>query len=126
MLEFIFWTMNAGTVAVVYWWWIRPILKKTPALADLFKSEDTYLSAFNTKFGGIKQKLTAAAVYLSGSVVVMYDYIAPKLTGVDVTPITSHLAKVPPNAWPLIAIAITALMDYFRSLADKRTPPTGG
>jgi hypothetical protein len=39
------------------------------------------------------------------------------LSGVDVSPIA---AQVPSWAWPLILIAVTALFQFLRNLADKR------
>jgi hypothetical protein len=51
----------------------------------------------------------------------MHDYLAPKLTGVDVTPFFPKImAAVPHEAWPLIAVALTGLLDFFRWLADRR------
>ncbi len=39
------------------------------------------------------------------------------MSGVDVSSIA---AQVPSWAWPLILIAVTAVMKYFRDLADSR------
>jgi hypothetical protein len=117
----LFWTINFVTVGVVYFIWIRPILRKTPALKSLYDREETCIAALSAKFAGIKQRLTAAFVYLAGVVVVMHDYLAPKLTGVDITPLFPKImTAIPHEAWPLIAIGITGLLDYFRYLADKR------
>lgn len=46
-----------------------------------------------------------------------YDLFAPIVSGVDVSSIA---AQVPFWAWPLILIAVTAVMEYFRDLADRR------
>lgn len=120
-MEVLFWGMNLATVVVVYFMWIRPILRKTPALKDFYDQEDTWFAAFSGKFAGIKQRLTAAVVYLAGVIVTMHDYLGPKLTGVDVTPLFPKImSTIPAEAWPVILIVVTALLDYFRSLADKR------
>jgi hypothetical protein len=54
----------------------------------------------------------AASALVSG-----YDFFAPIVGGVDVSSIA---AQVPSWAWPLILIAVTAVMKYFRDLADGR------
>jgi len=46
-----------------------------------------------------------------------YDFFAPIVSGVDVSSIAT---QVPSWAWPLILIAVTAVMKYFRDLADRR------
>jgi len=46
-----------------------------------------------------------------------YGFFAPIVSGVDVSSIA---AQVPSWAWPLILISVTALVQYFRNLADKR------
>jgi hypothetical protein len=122
MMVLFFWLLNAATVIVVYLYWIRPLLLKNAKFSALVNSwEGSYFSAFSAKFAGIKQKLTAALVYLAGMVVMMHDWIAPYVTGVDVTPIIGEIqAKMPSWGWPVLLVAITALLDYFRSLADKR------
>jgi len=129
MLTAFFWILNASTVVVVYVFWIKPLLSKTPAFASLYAQEESFWAAIGLKFAGLKQKLTSAIVYMAGALVYMYDYIAPKITGMDVTPITTKLAEhVPQWMWPIGLIALTALLDWFRSLADRRgdtTPPTG-
>ncbi len=46
-----------------------------------------------------------------------YDFIAPIVSGVDVSSIA---AQVPSWAWPLVLISVTALFQFLRNLADKR------
>lgn len=121
MMIALFWLINLAALIVVYILWIRPILRKTPALEALFIREDTYFGALRAKFAGIKQRLTAGMLYFSGVVVTVHDYVAPKMTGVDVTPFFPKIvAAIPPSSWPLILIGFTAILDYFRYLADKR------
>ena len=55
--------------------------------------------------------------YAASAIVSGYDFFTPIVSGIDVSPIG---AKVPSWAWPLILISVTALIQYFRKLADKR------
>jgi hypothetical protein len=114
MLLFI--SMTATLIAV-YWFWIRPILKSRPAFRELYQKEENFFAALRAKFAGIKQKLSSVFVIAASAVVSGYDFFAPIVSGVDVSSIA---AQVPSWAWPLILIAVTAVMKYFRDLADKR------
>jgi len=114
MLLFI--SMTATLVAV-YWFWIRPILKSRPAFRDLYEKEENFIAAVRAKFAGIKQKLSSAVVIAASAIVSGYDFFAPIVSGIDVSSIA---AQVPSWAWPLILIAVTAVMKYFRDLADRR------
>jgi hypothetical protein len=109
--------LAAGTVVFLYVTWIRSILRRTPALRTLFATETSRLAAIKLKFAGIKQRLTSAILVTASAVVELYDHIVPHLTGVDVTPLTSH---VPGWAWPVICVGGLTLIDYFRELADQR------
>lgn len=122
MMDVLFWLINAATVFVMYMLWIRPILKKTPKFSELYAQEGKFFSAFSGTFAGIKQRLTAAVIYLAGIIVPMHDYVAPKITGLDVTPLFPKIMNaVPPAAWPVIMVGVTMLMDYFRYLNDNRS-----
>lgn len=114
MLLFI---LMAATIVAVYWFWFRPILKSRPALRDLYQDEKNFFATLRAKFAGIKQKLSSAVVIAASIIVSGYDFFAPIVSGVDVSSIA---AQVPSWAWPLILIAVTAVMKYFRDLADKR------
>jgi hypothetical protein len=107
----------AATLVAVYWFWIRPILKSRPAFRELYQEEENFFSALRTKFAGIKQKFSSAVVIAASAVVSGYDFFAPIVSGIDVS---SLAAQVPSWAWPLILIAVTAVMKYFRDLADRR------
>lgn len=109
------------TVAIVYWFWIRPILKQTPSLKAFYDAEAGWWAAFSDKFAGIKQKIAGSLITLACVVVELWDHVAPALGAVDTTPLTS---QIPSWAWPIIAIAATALLNYLRSLADKRNNAT--
>jgi hypothetical protein len=107
----------AATLVAIYWCWIRPILKSRPAFRELYQEEENFFAALRAKFAGIKQKLSSAVVIAASAVVSGYDFFAPIVSGVDVSSIA---AQVPSWAWPLILIAVTAVMKYFRDLADQR------
>jgi hypothetical protein len=107
----------AATLVAAYGFWIRPILKSRPAFRELYRQEENFFAALRVKFAGIKQKLSSAIVIAAGVIVSGYDFVAPIVGGVDVSSIA---AQVPSWAWPLILIAVTAVMKYFRDLADKR------
>lgn len=114
MLLFI--SMTA-TLVVVYWFWIRPILKTRPAFRELYEEGENFFAALRTKFAGIKQKLSSAVVIAASAIVSGYDFFAPIVSGVDVSSIA---AQVPSWAWPLILISVTALFQFLRNLSDKR------
>jgi hypothetical protein len=107
----------AATLVAAHWFWIRPILKSRPAFRELYRQEENFFAALSAKFAGIKQKLSSAIVIAAGVIVSGYDFVAPIVGGVDVSSIA---AQVPSWAWPLILIAVTAVMKYFRDLSDKR------
>jgi hypothetical protein len=112
-----------ATVVAIYWFWIRPILKTRPGLAELYAREASILVALREKFAGIKQKLSSVAVIGASAAVSGYDFIAPIVGGVDVTSIA---ASVPPWAWPIILISITTIFQFLRNLADKRHEAESG
>lgn len=107
----------AATLVAVHWFWSRPILKSRPAFRDLYQEEENFFAALRAKFSGIKQKLSSAIVIAASALVSGYNFFAPIVSGVDVS---SLAAQVPSWAWPLILIAVTAVMKYFRDLADRR------
>jgi hypothetical protein len=106
-----------ATALAIYIFWVRPVLKENPTLKDFYSVEESWWAAFQLKMGGIKQKLAGAFLTFAGIAVTMYDSIVPALTGVDITPLTQ---QIPQWAYPLILIAVTWLLNYFRSLSDKR------
>ena len=114
MLTFV---LVVATLAAIYWFWIRPILKSRPAFRDLYEREESLFAALREKLKGIKQKLSSAIVIAASAAVSGYDFFTPIVSGVDVSSLTSH---VPSWAWPLVLIAVTALFQFLRNLADKR------
>lgn len=114
MLMFV---LVTATFVAVYWFWIRPVLKSRPAFRELYEQEENFFAAARQKFAGIKQKLSSAVVIAASIAVSGYDFIAPIVSGVDVSSIA---AQVPSWAWPLILILVTALFQFLRNLGDKR------
>ena len=112
-----FWFLMLATLATIYIFWVRPVLKSLPTLKQFYDREANVLEAVRLRFAGIKQKLASAAVVAASSLVMMHDYIAPFVAQVDVTGISE---QVPSWVWPLIMIAITMLFQWMRNLADKR------
>jgi hypothetical protein len=106
-----------AALAAAYWFWVRPILKTRPAFAELYAQEESFFLALREKLKGIKQKLSSVTVIAASATVTGYDFLAPIVSGVDVTSITDH---VPSWAWPLILIGVTAGFQFLRSLADRR------
>ncbi len=109
--------MLFATLVAIYAFWIRPILKSRPAFRELYQEEANFFAALRAKLAGIKQKLSSAIVIAASAIVSGYDFFAPIVSGVDVSSIAG---QVPSWAWPLILIAVTAVMKYFRDLADRR------
>jgi hypothetical protein len=109
--------LMTATIVAVYWFWIRPILKSRPAFAEFYAREESVFAALREKFKGIKQKLSSVTVIAASAAVSGYDFLAPIVGGVDVSSIA---AQVPSWAWPLVLIAITALFQFLRNLADSR------
>lgn len=110
-------TLVFATLVAIHWFWVRPILKTRPAFSELYAREESFHAALGEKFAGIKQKLSSVAVIGASAAVSGYDFIAPIVGGVDVTSIA---ASVPSWAWPVILIAITAVFQFLRNLADRR------
>ena len=106
-----------ATLTTIYAFWIRPILQSRPAFRELYEKEENFFHALREKFAGIKQKLSSAIVIIASVAVSGYDFLAPVVSGVDVTSLT---AEVPSWAWPLILISVTSMFQFLRNLADKR------
>lgn len=105
------------TALVIYIFWIRPVLKQTPEFKTLYEESGKFWTALRLKLQGVKQKLTAALLVFASTCVELYDHVLPALTGIDITPLTS---QVPQWVWPVVAICSVFLLNYFRTLSDKR------
>ena len=117
MLRYAEYASFLAALVLVYWMWVRPILKTTPKFAAIYAEEESILAAVKAKFAGIKGKLTAALVVVASSFVSLYDFVQPVVSSVDTSSLT---AQVPPQAWPIIMIGITLLLQWFRKLSEKR------
>ena len=109
--------LSVATALAIYWFWIDPILKSRPAYRDIYAHDNTIFAALKEKLKGIKQKLSSVVVICASGAVTAYDFFNPIISGVDVTPLTSH---VPSWAWPLVLISTTALFQFLRNVADGR------
>ena len=109
--------LSVASALAIYWFWIDPILKSRPAFRDIYAHDNTIFAALKEKLKGIKQKLSSVVVICASGAVTAYDFFNPIISGVDVTPLTSH---VPSWAWPLVLISTTALFQFLRNLADAR------
>jgi len=105
-----------ATLVAIYAFWIRPILQSRPAFRELYNKENFFV-ALREKLKGIKQKLSSAIVIIASAAVTGHDFLAPIVSGVDVSGLAS---RVPSWAWPLILISVTALFQFLRNLSDKR------
>ena len=107
------------TLGVVYAFALRPALKQNPKFAELYTKEGGLFSAINNKLGGLKQKLTTIFVSLASFLVLAHDQIAPLVTQAGVDP-SQILPKIPAWAWPVMTMVVLWLIQYFRSLADRK------
>jgi hypothetical protein len=110
------------TLGCVYVFWVRPILKRTPRFADFYANEASIFTALRLKFQGVKERLIAVFVTVASVLISMHDFIAPYITGDTVEQFTK---AIPPWAIPLIPMAVSLLMLWLRSLAEKRVNETG-
>ena len=104
-------------VRAICWLQIGSNLKSSPAFRDIYAHDNTIFAALMEKLKGIKQKLSSVVVIWASGAVTAYDFFNPIISGVDVTPLTSHM---PSWAWPLVLISTTALFQFLRNLADAR------
>jgi hypothetical protein len=109
--------MLFATLVAIYAFWIRAILQSRPAFRELYDKEENFFAALREKLKGIKQKLSSAIVIIASAAVSGYDFLAPIVSGVDVSGLAS---RAPSWAWPLILISVTALFQFLRNLADRR------
>lgn len=106
------------TAIVAYLFFVRPYLRETPYFRDIYDVEAGFWSAVNSKLTGVKQKLVTVALSAASFIVLAHDQLAPLVTQAGVDP-ALLLPKVPSWAWPLITMAILAVIQYFRNAADR-------
>jgi hypothetical protein len=70
---------------------------------------------------GFRTMLISWAIMFAGVLVELYDFFAPMVAGVDISPITDD---IPRWAWPLIVIAIGALFRWLRKITVMPEPST--
>jgi len=123
LLHALLWSLIVGTTAGFYWFWIRPILRINPSFKEFYEESDTRIEALRRKFAGLKQKLTTAFFFLIGIIVSGYDFFLTmaQASGYGLNDLSTLTDKVPPAAWPLIGMAVLALIQYLRNLNDART-----
>lgn len=107
----------AAAIAAAYFYWMRPILKSRPSLAQFCGQAETFWEAVRERFSGIKGKLAAALGMALSAIVYLHDFLLPVATGIDWQPILSML---PGWAWPLLLFSAFALIKWFRALTDRR------
>lgn len=109
----------AFTAFVGYVLYVRPVLKKNPSFGFLFAQEQKWGRAARLKLQGAKQRLMTAALIGVGFIVESYDYLSPFVaqSGVDMTKLSD---KIPAQDWPFIMMAVLALIQYFRTLSERR------
>lgn len=117
MAAFLQFAFFAAALGAAYLFWVRPILRSRPALADFYATADSFWAAVRERFAGIKGKLAAAIGMAASAVVYLNDFLVPVATGIDWQPI---LTMLPDWAWPLILFGAFALIKWFRALTDRR------
>lgn len=118
LTNLLFPVLIAFTGIVAYLFFIRPALRETPVFRDLYDAEEGFWSAINAKLTGVKQKLTTIFLSAISFIVLAHDQLSPLITQAGVDP-AQLLPKVPTWAWPLITMAVLALIQHFRNVADK-------
>ena len=117
MSAFLQFAFFVAALVAAYFFWIRPILRSRPALAEYYAQAESFWAALRARFAGIKGKLAAAIGMAASAVVYLNDFLVPVATGIDWQPILSTL---PDWAWPLILFGGFALIKWFRALTDRR------
>lgn len=120
MLGFISFLLVAAAAVSAYWLLLRPILRRRAALAGFWASVDAREAGVLARAGvlldGLKTKLAARFVGLSGALVGLHDFIMPYVAGVDWAPITS---QIPPQYIPVGLLALGIVFDWLRSITNK-------
>src|SRR5262249_3086212 len=111
------WAVLLSLAVAAYFYYVRPILKRIPSLSVLWEQEQSFFSALQERFAGIKTFLAGGTFKAAAAVVFLYDDAIPYVTGVDWTPLTSH---IPSWAWPLIIFGGLYLIGKFRQFTNDR------
>ncbi len=99
--------------ALLYWFVVRPALQARPELKWFYDQADGFWGKVRVQLMGLKSRLLAAVVWVSGVLLMIHDFLLPIVSGIDWTPLT---AQVPSWAWPLILLTVNAMFQWFRQL----------
>lgn len=105
-----------GCLIAAYVFWLRPILKQRPSLAEFYSTTDSWWSALWLKLKTIKTRFATAFGMTAAGIVGLHDFALPITTGIDWTPITAH---VPSWVWPILTFAYLAMISWFRTLTAQ-------
>jgi hypothetical protein len=101
---------------LVYILVVRPVLVYTPVLSDVFKAETSFFDQLRTKLVGLKTKIAARLLAISGFLVLAYDSVLPYFLGQDWTPVT---AQLPAWAIPVGMMLVSLLFSYLRHVTEN-------
>lgn len=118
LANYLFPVLVVFTLAVAYWFFVRPILQKQPVFREVYAAEESALAALAAKFSGVKQRLATIFFSAIGFILLAHDEIAPLVTQAGVDP-SQILPKVPSWLWPIITMVVLWIIQYFRKLADE-------
>lgn len=116
---YLFPSLIVFTVVCLYVFGLRPMLKQTPGIRELYDLEGSAYAALGSKFSGLKQKIATLVISGASALVLMHDQIAPLVTQAGVDP-SQLLPQVPPYVWPILTMVVLGLIQYFRNIADKQ------
>ena len=106
------------TLALIYVFIVRPILKKQPGMSVAFAAEASFGQKIQAKITGWKTYIAAWLTTIAGIVIGLYDQILPLAAGMDWTPITS---KLPGWALPVGMVGLGLVFAWLRKVTDN--PP---
>lgn len=108
----------ALTLAAVYWFVIRPLLKQQPALSAAFKAEASLGDKIQAKITGWRTRIAARLVMIGGMTVGLYDNALPLIGGQDWAPLKE---KIPAWVLPVGMVGVGLLFAWLRKITDN--PP---
>jgi hypothetical protein len=101
---FIFLLFVIAAALAAFYFLVLPVLRA--------RLDNEYVK-WSTTLTGLRTRLAARFVWLSGAVVGIYDSVLPFATGQDWTPLTS---RVPGWVWPLVFLAVGWIFSKLRSM----------
>lgn len=106
------------TLALIYIFIVRPILKTQPAMSAAFKAEASLIDKLRATITGWRTYIAAWLTTIVGIVVGLYDQALPLVTGQDWSPLT---AKLPAWSLPVGLVCVGLLFAWLRRLTEN--PP---